>query len=132
VPVGLARFCWAATLWISAYWLHPHALATFPAVQIAWMVASPLAELAVLAGAGMVLRRLPLSPRLLRYECWLGLATAIAMSAFLAGAAGWVLSSAPAQRGLFRVGVIDAFAVATMAVAVIVASRATRRALAVR
>jgi len=35
VPVAVARFCWAATLWITSYWAHPGALASFPTSEIA-------------------------------------------------------------------------------------------------
>ena len=38
---GDARFCWAATLWITSYWAHPGALATFPTSEVAWIGASP-------------------------------------------------------------------------------------------
>src|SRR5258707_1134884 len=30
VPGGVAAFCWAATLSVSAYWAHPGALLSFP------------------------------------------------------------------------------------------------------
>ncbi len=30
VPDAIARFCWAATLWITSYWAHPGALASSP------------------------------------------------------------------------------------------------------
>jgi ABC-type Co2+ transport system permease subunit len=130
VPGAVARFCWAATLWITSYWAHPGALASFLPSEIAWMVASPIALLAVLIGAAKTLRRLPLSPRVLRYEAWLGTATALAMAGFLAGASSWIISGGPAPRGLFRVGAIDSVGVAVMAAALILAFRAAQRALA--
>ncbi len=132
VPGGIARFCWAATLWITSYWAHPGALASFPASEIAWMAASPLALLAIVIGAAKTLRRLPLSPRVLRYETWLGMAAALAMAAFLAGASSWVISGGPAPRGLFRVGAIDTAGVAVMAAALILAFRAAERTLSAR
>jgi len=35
VPVAVARFCWAATLWITSYWAHPGALTAFPTSELA-------------------------------------------------------------------------------------------------
>jgi len=94
------------------------------------MVVSPIALLAILTGAAKTLRRLPLSPRVLRYESWLGTAAALAMAGFLAGASSWIVSGGPAPRGLFRVGAIDSVAIAVMAAALILAFRAAQRALA--
>jgi hypothetical protein len=127
VPGSVARFCWAATLWITSYWAHPGALASFPASEVTWMVVSPIALAAVLIGAATMLRRLPLSARVLRYESWLGLTTAVVMAGFLAGASSWVISGGPAPRGLFRVGAIDSVAVAVMAASLILAFRAAQR-----
>ncbi len=129
VPGGVARFAWAATLWISSYWAHPGALASFPAAEVAWMAASPAALLATAIGTARMLRRLPLSPRMLRYELGLGIAASGAMAAFLAGAGSWVISGGPAPRGLFRVGVIDDLGLAVMAAALVLAAGAGRRAL---
>lgn len=127
VPGSVARFCWAATLWITSYWAHPGALASFPAAEIAWMVTSPIALAAVLIGATKTLRRLPLSVRVMRYEACLGLAAALVMTGFLAGASSWVITGGPGPRGLFRVGGIDSVAVAVMAISLIVAFRAAER-----
>jgi hypothetical protein len=131
VPDPVARFCWAATLWITSYWAHPGSLASFPGSEIAWMVVSPIALAAVLIGAAFTLRRLPLSARLLRYESWLGITAAIVMAAFLAGASSWVVSGGPAPRGLFRVGAIDWVALAVMAVSMSLAFRGAQRTLGV-
>lgn len=129
VPGPVARFCWAATLWITSYWAHPGALASFPTSEIEWMVASPIALLAIVLGAVTTLRRLPLSPRVLRYESWLGCLAGAAMAAFLAGAGSWIVSGGPGPRNLFRVGTIDAVAVVVMAASLVVASRAAQRTL---
>jgi hypothetical protein len=91
------------------------------------MVASPIAVLAMLLGATTMLRRLELSPRILRYEAALGWAAPLAMAGFLAGAGSWVISGSPAPRGLFRVGAIDSVGVAVMASALLVAFRAAQR-----
>ena len=129
VPGAVARACWVVTLWITSYWAHPSALASFPASEVAWMVVSPIALLTVLVGAVTALGRLPLSPRALRYESWLAGAAALAMTGFLAGASSWIISGGPAPRGLFRVGAIDSVGVAVMGAALILAFRAAWRAL---
>jgi hypothetical protein len=132
VPGAVARFSWAGTLWVSSYWAHPGALAAFPATEIVWMAASPLALLAIAVGARQTLRRTRLTPAVLRYESWLGSGAAVAMAAFLAGAGSWVVSGGPAPRALFRVGAIDGVALAGMTVAVALAFRAVQRTLAAR
>jgi hypothetical protein len=130
VPGEVARFCWAATLWITSYWVHPGALASFPASEIGWMVVSPLAFVAVLIGGAKTLGRIQISARVLRYESWLGLLAGSVMAAFLAGAGSWIVSGSPAPRGLFRVGAIDCGGIDVMAGALVVAFRAAWRTLA--
>ena len=130
VPGVVARFCWAATLWITSYWAHPGALRSFPASEIGWMVVGPVALAAMLLGVAKTLRRLDISPRVLRYESWLGLLAGSLMAVFLAGAGSWIVSGSPAPRGLFRVGAIDCLGIVVMAGALIVGSRAARRTLA--
>ena len=129
VPGEVARFCWAATLWITSYWAHPGALASFPGSEIGWMVVSPVALAAVLIGTARTLGRLHISARVLRYESWLGLVAGSVMAVFLAGAGSWIVSGSPAPRGLFRVGAIDAVGIVVMAGALIVAFRAAQRTL---
>ncbi len=129
VPGEVARFCWAATLWITSYWAHPGALVSFPASEIGWMVVSPVAFAAVLIGTARTLGRLHISARVLRYESWLGLVAGSVMAVFLAGAVSWIVSGSPAPRGLFRVGAIDVVGIVVMAGALIVAFRAARRTL---
>jgi hypothetical protein len=129
VPGDVARFCWAATLWVTSYWAHPGALSSFPATEIGWMVVSPLTFAAMAVGATMILRRTPLSPRVLRYESRLGAAAVLAMAVFLAGAGSWVISGGPAPRGLFRVGAIDSVGVVALAAELMLAVRALQRAL---
>jgi hypothetical protein len=70
LPAGVAAFGWAGTLSVSSYWAHPAALGAFPAAEIAWMAVSPLALVAAVAGVAGLVRRLDLSPRVLRYEAW--------------------------------------------------------------
>lgn len=128
VPGGVARIAWAATAWITSYWVHPAALATFPATELAWMLVSPAAIALALTGAAVAVRRLPLSPGVLRWESWVGWVAALTMAAFLAGCSCWVLSGGPGPRGLFRVGTIDGAGVVVMALALVVAFRAARSA----
>jgi hypothetical protein len=127
VPGGVAAFSWAATLSVSSYWAHPGALAAFPAAEIAWMVVSPLALIALAAGAAGTMRRLDWSPRLLRYEAWLVGAAAACMTVFLAGGCCWVLAEG-SRPGLFHAGAIDVASLAVMMLALSAARRATGRA----
>ncbi|HEX8122766.1 MAG TPA: hypothetical protein VF549_16040 [Solirubrobacteraceae bacterium] len=130
VPDSVARFAWAATLWVTSYWAHPGALGSFPAAEIVWMVVSPVALLAALVGTAKTLRRLPLSTRVLRYESWIGMATVLAMAVFLAGTGSWLVSGEPGPRALYRVGAIHWASMAVMAAALVLGFRAARRAVA--
>jgi hypothetical protein len=127
VPGEFARFCWAATLWVTSYWAHPGALSSFPGVEIAWMAVTPVALLATLVGLAKTLRRTKLSPRVLRYESRLGCGAVVAMAGFLGGGGSWVVSGGPAPRGLFRVGVIDSAGLAAMTGALVLAFRALQQ-----
>jgi hypothetical protein len=130
VPGLIARFCWAATLWITSYWAHPGALSSFPTSEVEWMAIAPGALILAFGGTARTLRRLDLSPRLLRYEAGVGAAAAAVMAIFLAGAGSWVISGGPAPRGLFRVGAIDAVALIVMGAALTAIWGAARSALA--
>ena len=128
VPGGVAAYAWASTLFVTSYWLHPAALGQFPAPEVAWMVASPLAALAAVIGAAKVVRRMQLSARVLRFERGVGLAAAAAMTAFFAGAALWVLDGGPGPRNLFHIGAIDVLELVVMGVSLALAGRAVGRA----
>ena len=123
VPAGVAAFSWAATLSVSAYWAHPAALAAFPGAEIAWMALSPAALAAAVAGVAGLVRRLDLSPGILRYEAWLASSAAAAMTVFLSGACCWVLAASPGS-GLFHAGAIDTGSLAVMTLALVMAQRA--------
>ena len=114
---------------MTSCWAHPGRLAAFPATELIWMVASPAALLAVLVGVARLLRTLPLSAGMLRYELRVGVAAAVAMAMLLAGAGSWVISGGPAPRGLFRVGALDAAGVAAMSAALLLGCQAVRRGL---
>lgn len=128
VPGGVAAFSWASTLSVSSYWAHPHALASFPVGEIAWMAVSPIAMVFVVLGAAKTIRRLYPGPKVLRFEARLALVAGFAMAAFLLGACAWVLGGAPGPKDLFHTGAIDVAGVAAMALALTVAYRASRRA----
>ena len=131
VPGGVAAFSWASTLSVSSFWAHPAALAAFPAPELAWMALSPLAVAGAVTGAAAVVRRAGqspavLSPRVLRFETWLGRAACAAMALFLAGACAWVLTRAPGA--MFRPGLIDVVGLVVLALALAVARQAAGQA----
>jgi hypothetical protein len=125
VPGGFAAFSWAATLSITTYWLHPAALAAFPAAELAWMAVSPLALAGAVCSAAMLVRRVPLAPRVLAFQARLAVLACCVMVAFFAGCSLWVASGG---QGLFHAGTIDAAGVAVLAVVLAVASQAARHA----
>jgi hypothetical protein len=128
VPAGVAAFSWAATLSVSSYWAHPAALAAFPAAEIAWMAVSPLALIAGVAGLTGLVRRLDLSPRILRYTAGLARSAAAVMAVFLVGAGCWVFAEGSGP-GLLHAGAIDTGGLVVMTAALWVARRTSRFAL---
>jgi hypothetical protein len=129
VPGGVAAFCWAATLSVSAYSAHPAALAAFPVAELAWMAVSPAAMACGAAGTAMAIRRAGLPAAVLRYEIRLGAAACATMVVFLSGCCAWLIDGGPGPRNLFHAGAIDIAAAAVMAVAFAVAQQAVRQAL---
>ena len=127
VPGGVAAFGWAATMWLTSYWGHPAMLAAFPAAQLGWMVASPVATGCVVTGAVQLLRRVELSPRALRYHTWIACLAWTGLAAFLGGAVCWLWSSGDAAP-LFRAGIIDRAGLAVLAAAAVTGAAAARRA----
>jgi hypothetical protein len=125
VPGGFAAFSWAATLSVTTYWLHPAALAAFPAAELAWMAISPLALAGAIWSAAMLVRRVPLPPRVLAFQARLAVVACCDMLAFFAGCGLWVASGG---QGLFHAGTIDAVGVGVLAVVLAVASQAARHA----
>jgi hypothetical protein len=126
-PGGVAAFGWAATLSVTSYWAHPAALASFPPAELIWMVTSPAAMISLATGAVQLVRRLELSPRILRYEAWTGRAAVAGMTVFLSGALCWVGQNGPSQA-LYHAGDIDAAGLAVMAIALATGSWAIWRA----
>jgi len=127
VPGGVAAYAWASTLFVTSYWAHPDALGGFPAAEVAFMVVSPLAFATTLVGLAKVVRRLDLSPRVLRYEKRLTVAATVAMAAFFTGAGMWVFDGGPGPRNLFHIGAIDLIDLVAIALALVVAALAVRR-----
>jgi hypothetical protein len=128
VPGGVAAFGWSTTMWMTTYWAHPAALAALPAGQIAWMVVCPAALGGLITGSGLLLRRVEMSPRVLRYETWLAHAAGAAMAVFAVGALWWLLTAAGQSGATFRAGTMDDGMVSVLAVAVAAGLTAARRA----
>ena len=124
VPHGLAAFGWASTLSVSSYWAHPAALHRFPGPELAWMVASPVVLLGLVGGAAAILRRQPMSPRMLAYQARLASGAAMATCCFFAGAASWVFGQGSGSAGLFHAGAVDVAGLAVMTAALVTAVRA--------
>ena len=127
VPGGVAAFSWASTLSITSYWMHPAALLGFPLPEVIWMFASPLAIGMAVVGSAKIVRRVHLSPRVLRVEILLGRLAAVAMALFLMAAGLWTLKGGSGPRGLFDAGAIDRFALIAMTTSLVVAVHSLRR-----
>ncbi len=127
VPGGVAAFSWAATLSVSSFWVHPAALAAFPAAELTWMALSPLALAGLVAGAATAIRRAELSPALLRFEGKLGVAACVTMAVFLVGGCAWLADRTAPPGSLFHPGAIDVAGLAVMALALGVACQAARQ-----
>jgi hypothetical protein len=127
VPAGMARLGWAATLWISSYWAHPRALGSFPAGELAWMLISPAAWLALIVSWVMTVRRLELTAKLQRLAVLFSVGAVMGMVVFLAGAVLWVLSDSSGPRSLFAVGAIDFAIVAILTAGLIATTRLLHR-----
>ena len=129
VPGGMAAFTWASTLSVSAYWMHPGALSSFPASEVAWMAVSPIAIGCVVVGAASTVMRLELSSKMLRYESRLGSIASFAMIAFLTGSCFWIIDGGTGPRDLFHIGAINIVEVVAMGLALAVARIAVHRAI---
>jgi len=124
VPGGVAAYAWASTLFLSSYWLHPAALTNFPAVEVAWMFACPLALASVIVGVAKLVRRLEFSNRILRFERAMGVIGASAMALFLIGSALWIFDGGPGPRDLFHIGAIDVMELVVLVASLALAGRA--------
>jgi hypothetical protein len=124
LPGHLAALAWAGTLSVTSYWAHPGALLGFPADELLWIVASPVALVAAVLGGALTIRRLDLSPRVLRLELALARLACGVMIVFVAAVCCWIAAGGTGPRNLFHVGAIDFAAVAAMVAALLVALRA--------
>jgi hypothetical protein len=123
LPGHLAALAWAGTLSVTSYWAHPGALLGFPADELLWIVASPVALVAAVLGGALTIRRLDLSPRVLRLELALARLASGVMIVFVAAVCCWIAAGGTGPRNLFHVGAIDFAAVVAMIVALLVALR---------
>jgi hypothetical protein len=126
VPGGMAAFSWASTLSVTSYWAHPAALARFPTTEVVWMAVSPIAMASLVTGAIKTVRRVHLSPAVLRFETRLACVAIFVMAAFLTGACLWVVDGGPGPRDLFNAGAIDVVGILVMGVTLAVAQRAAQ------
>jgi hypothetical protein len=124
LPGHAAALAWAGTLSVTSYWAHPGALLGFPPDELLWMVASPVAIVAAVAGGARTIRRLELSPRVLRFEHALARISCAAMIVFVAAVCCWIAAGGAGPRDLFHVGAIDVAAVGAMVASLLVARRA--------
>jgi hypothetical protein len=121
--VDFARTGWAATDAISTFWLHPHRLLAVPIGELAWMVLSPVAVVALVWAAIRVVQ--VSGPRLVRNsgKAW-AVAGAFVLPCFVTAAA-WVLGSQHAANPAFRAGTLDVVLLGVMATATLVVRRAS-------
>lgn len=129
VPGGVAAFSWASTLSVSSFWAHPAALAEFPVAELAWMAVSPLALACVVTGVATALRRVELSPVVLRAQTRLAVAACAAMAVFLGGGGAWIADRTPRPGNLFHAGAIDVAGLVVMTLALAVGQQAARQAV---
>jgi hypothetical protein len=128
VPSGVASFCWAITRGVSSFWFHPHALARFNGGEIGWMVTSLVAIAALVVSSSKIVRRLRLTPRVLRFEAILARMALVVMTLFAVGAAAWVVAGRPVgPTGVYQVGAIDQVGLVVLGLTLATAGRALAR-----
>ena len=126
-PSGPASFLWASTLAVSAYWAHPAILLGLPLSEIAWMAISPIALIVSIVGGAKVVRRLDLSPRLMRFLARSAQVATAGLGLFLFGTLTWLLDGGSGPAHLFQAGTVDRVGLVVMAGTLIVAVRAIQR-----
>ena len=130
VPGGVAAYIWAVTLFVTAYWAHPAQLAAFPATELNWMLLCPLVIGVAIASAVLLVRRAGLSPRVMRFEVWTGVAGCAVMTAFLAIWGGYLWRAARGNGlSLFHVGLFNDASTVVLALALLFGVQAARIAL---
>jgi hypothetical protein len=128
IPGGVAAFEWATSLWVSAYWAHPGALAAFPLAERAWMIVTPFVFATVALTAAIVVRRAGLPARVLAFEARLATAAIAVTGVFLVGVACWVATGGEGAP-LFHPGLIDVLATGALALALTAAIKARTTAM---
>jgi hypothetical protein len=126
VPAPAARFGWAETLALTAYWAHPGDLLALPRAELVWTVLSPLAALSTVVGSTRLVRHTDWSTTALRYQRRLAGTAALGMTAALSAAAWWVVSSRNDPSGVYRAGSLDLALIALMAAALYAAAAGAR------
>jgi hypothetical protein len=119
VPAGLARFAWAGTQWVTAYWLHPDALRTLPDHRLMWSVLSPLLLIATAVAAFAATRSLIVSPAITRALAVTAAVAGMLGALFVVGAASWILSAGTGPRQVFQPGSVDLIALVVLALALV-------------
>lgn len=114
VPGGVGAFAWSATSSITAYWMHPTALAHFPATELTWMFLSPLALITALVGLGTIVVAVRQHTHFTTPSVWWTRVLGANMMAFLFGALWWLMDGDSSPRNLFHRGLIDVIDVIMM------------------
>ncbi len=127
-PGILIAVMWASTLAVSAYWAHPSVLLGFPPSEIAWMIISPLALVAMVTGAAQSARRLEFSARLLRFTRSVAKAASLGLGLFLLGNLIWLVDGGPGPNNQFRAGTVNLVGLAVMILTLALAIQSIRRA----
>lgn len=113
-----ARIAWAATDTISTFWLHPHRLVGLPPDELVWMVASPVAVIALVCAAIRLAHVSGLHTR--RHLPHVTTLAGIAALPCYVTAATWVIGSQHAMNTTYRAGTLDLVLIAAMAAAAFV------------
>ena len=126
-PPVLAQFGWASTQWVTAYWLHPHALALLPGHRLMWAVISPLLLIGMVVAALHTTRSISLSPAMTRTLALIGAATGVLAALFVAAAASWILSAGTGPREVFQAGSVDDVVLIVLSLALAANAHVMRR-----
>ena len=119
MPSAVAQLAWAGTQWVTAYWLHPHALASLPGARLIWSIVSPLLLFGVAAAALAVTRSLVVPPAVTRALTAASGVAGVLGALFVASAASWILSAGTGPRAIFQAGSLDRVALGVLALALV-------------
>ena len=93
------------------------------------MAISPVAIACVVLGAASTVRRLELSPKILRYESRLGSLATFAMIGFLTGCCLWIIDGGTEPRDLLHIGATNVIEVLMMGPVLVIARLAVHRSI---